>query len=125
MFDTFKDATNAVVAIFGEVRSSDPHGQPFASERENVVAVFKPGKYVQMDLKATQQLLARKMPGHIQPYHTDTHLSGIFYAYETEANSMGFAYDHALYDLLVAYRNSLLAPARKIEINNVISLFNR
>ncbi len=63
-FDTFEDATDGVAAIFGELRTADPLGQPFASEREHVVAVFKPGKYVQRKCLATS---SPTTPTHSSP----------------------------------------------------------
>lgn len=92
-YPSVAEARAAITAIFGEVRDSDPNGDRFESDDEDVVETYKPGKYAPMSTEETANWADM---GGIAADTTDERIAELVAEYEAEANSIGYTLDSDL-----------------------------
>lgn len=104
-YSTLEEARAAVAATFGEVRSSTPLADEFESDDENVVEVYKRGKYEPMSREATADWSYSGFSEDIDANTTDERIEELASEYEATANSEGYTLDSRLKDYMLEFRN--------------------
>lgn len=100
---TIEEALAALAERFGAVRDSDAYGDSFESDGDDVVAIYKPGKYIPMSSQAT----ADWAYGGIEASTTDERITELVAEYEAEANSNGYTLDSDLKGFMQRRRQEL------------------
>jgi len=95
-YATIEEARAAITDKFGEVRDSDANGDSFESYDEDVVEVYKPGKYTPMSSQATADWAYEGIKSDIEADTTDERIAELVAEYEAEANSNGYTLDSDL-----------------------------
>lgn len=52
-YDSVDEARAAIAEIFGDVRDRDANGDPFESDEEHVVEIYRPGRWEPMSVEVT------------------------------------------------------------------------
>lgn len=89
-FATIVEARAAITEKFGEVRDSDASGDRYETEDENVVEIYKPGKYEPMSRQATADWTDETIQSEIKDYTSDECIAELVAKCEAEANSYGY-----------------------------------
>jgi len=107
------DAARAVIADkFGEVRDSNPDGDSFIGYDDDVVEVYKPGKYAPLGSQETAEWACEGIQRDISADTTDERIAELVAEYEAEANSNGYTLDSNL-DIVMAAHRQLRKELRK------------
>jgi hypothetical protein len=106
-YATIEAARAAITTKFGEVRDSDPNGDSFESDDEDVIETYKPGKYAPMSSQATADWAYEGIQSDIEADTTDERIAELVAEYEAEANSNGYTLDSDLEDLMKERRQEL------------------
>lgn len=106
-YATLGAARAAVIEIFGEVRDCDGAGDPFESDDETVVAVYKPGRYAPMSASATADWACECIRADITADTTDARIAELVVEYEAEANANGGSLHDDLADFMRQHRQEL------------------
>jgi DNA-binding cell septation regulator SpoVG len=90
-YSTIEKARAALADRFGEVRDSDPAGESFRDEYEDleVVEVYKAGKYSRMSSRATGDWAYEWIQRDIKADTSDKRINALVEEYEAEANTHG------------------------------------
>lgn len=116
-YATIEEARAAITEKFKEVRDSDVYGDLFESYDEDVVEIFKPGKYAPMSRTATEDWIYEGMKADINADTTDERIAELVAEYEAEANSTGYTLS-GLEDIMQEFRQEL----RDVKFNSPIRL---
>lgn len=108
VYATIEAARAAITDKFGEVRNSHPSGDSFESDDEDVVEIYKPGKYAPMSRQSTADWAYEGIQSDIGADTTDERIAELVAEYEAEANSMGYTLDSHLEDFMKERRQELL-----------------
>ena len=106
-YATIEEARAAIIETFGDVRDQDPCGDIFESDDEDVVEVYKPGKYAPLSRQATADCSYEWIQADITADTTDERISELFAEYEEEANSHGQTLDSDVVEFMVERRQEL------------------
>jgi hypothetical protein len=106
-YDTIEEARAAIIEKFGEVRDSDPNGDRFESDDEDVVETYKPGKFAPMSSHATADWAYEGIQSDIEADTSDERIAELVAMYEAEANSMGYTLHGDLEDFMYERRQEL------------------
>lgn len=106
-YATIEEARAAIATKFGEVRDSDPNGDSFESDDEDVIETYKPGKYTPMSSQATADWAYDGIQSDIEADTTDERIAELVAEYEAEANSNGYTLDSDLESLMQERRQEL------------------
>lgn len=106
-YATIEEARTAIANKFGEVRDCDAHGDSFNSDDEDVVKIFKPGKYVPMSKHATADWAYESIQTDIKADTTDEHIAKLVAEYEADANKDGYTLDSNLKNFMQERRQEL------------------
>lgn len=101
-FDTLDEAKASITERVGEIRSESAAGEPFKStdHDDDVVEIFKPGKYEPMSRSDTAQFVENQSAGDLQADSTDEKIAELVKACEAEVNRTGYTLDAcAAYEL--------------------------
>ena len=99
-YPTIELARAAIQQHFGNVRDSDPNGDRFVSDDEDVVETYKPGQYAPMSGEATADWAYPGIQSDIQADTSDERIAELVAQYEAEANSSGYTLDSDLDDFM-------------------------
>lgn len=106
-YATIEAARAAIAEKFGDVRDRDANGYSFESDDEDVVEVYKPGKYTPMSSQATADWAYEGIQSDIEADTTDERIAELVAAYEAEANSCGYTLHSDLEDFMKERRREL------------------
>lgn len=106
-FETIEAARAAIAEKFGDVRDRDANGDDFESMDDDVVEVFKPGKYEMMCKEAVIAWSYETANAEITAETTDEEIAGMIDEYESEANSFGSSCADHIEDVLIEFRDNL------------------
>jgi hypothetical protein len=106
-YATIEEARVAIKNKFGPVRDFDADGSPFESGDENVVEIYKPGKYAFMGRQATADWAWSGIEIDIKADTTDERIDALICEYEAEANKLGYTLDSVLENEMWAHRQRL------------------
>ena len=115
-YDSIPDANIEVAKKFGEVRDHDPNGEAFPIDDEDIVAVYKPGRYEPMSSQATADWAYEGILADIDDDTTDARIVELVAEYEEEANSNGYTLDSDLEEFMRAHRQEQINNARRQEM---------
>ena len=110
MFETIEAAEAAIRERYGDVRDRDANGDLFEPDpyAEDVVRIYKCGKYEPMGLEFTGNWCYPGFAEDINAYTTDARLAELVDEYEALANDEGYTLNPcAIFDM-EAYREGLL-----------------
>lgn len=105
-YATIEEARTAIADKFGVVRDSDPNGDSFELDSENVVEVYKPG-YEPMSSQATADWAYERIQSEIEADTSDERIAELVAEYESEANSNGHTLCSNLEDFMKEHRQEL------------------
>lgn len=106
-YGTIEAARVAITDKFGEVRDSDANGDSFESDDEDVVEIYKPGKYAPMSRQATADWAYEVIQSDIDADTSDERIAELVAEYEAVANSNGYTLDSDLEGLMQERRQEL------------------
>lgn len=106
-YETIEEARAAIAEKFGEVRDSNPNGESFESWDEDVVEVYRPGKYAPMSRQGTADWAWEGIQADIGADTTDERIAELVAIYEAEANSHGCTLDSDLDEFMKKRRQEL------------------
>ena len=106
-YTTVEEARAAITEKFGEVRDSDVNGDSFESCNEDVVEIYKQGKYVPMSSQATSEWTYEAIQSDIEAETTDARIDALVDEYEAKANSNGRTLHSDLEDFMKERRQEL------------------
>lgn len=106
-YATIEEARTAVTEKFGDVRDTDANGDSFESYDEDVVEVYKPGKYEIMSSEATAEWAYESIQSDIDANTTDERIARLVAEYEAAANDDGYTLDSDLEYLMQERRQEL------------------
>lgn len=106
-YATIEEARAAITDKFGEVRDSDANGDSFESDDEDVVEIYRPGKFAPMSSQATADWAYEGIKYDIEADTTDERIAELVARYEAEANSNGYTLDSDLMDFMKERRQEL------------------
>ena len=113
---TIDEAEVAIAEVFGEVRDCDPNGEAFPIDDEDIVAVYKPGRFEPMSSQATADWAYEGILADIDDDTTDARIVELVAEYEEEANSNGYTLDRDLWQFMRAHRQEQINNARRQEM---------
>lgn len=100
-YATLEEARAAIAQEFGDVRSDE------TADDENVVELYKPGKYAPMSREATEDWTFDGIQESIDADTTDERIAELVAEFEEIANGEGYTLDSDLDDLMKARRQEL------------------
>lgn len=107
-YSTLEEARAAISERFGgEVRKCDANGDSFEPDQEDVVEVYKPGKYAPMSSESTADWAYDAIQADIAADTTDERIAELVTIYETEANNNGYTLNSHLEDFMQERRQEL------------------
>jgi hypothetical protein len=106
-YETIEAARAAIAEQFGDVRDRDANWDEFESMDDDVVEVFKPGKYEPMCKEAVADWSYETAKEEITAETTDEEIAGMVDEYESEANSNGSSCAEHIEDVLIEFRDNL------------------
>jgi len=106
-YTTIEEARSALAEKFGEVRKSNPDGERFKSDEEDVVETYKPGKYAPMGSQASADWAYDFIQSGINAKTTDERIAELVAEYEAEANSNGYTLHNDLEGFMQERRQEL------------------
>ena len=106
-YDTIEEARAAITDKFGAVRDTDPNGERYDSDDEDVVETYLPGKYAPMSSESTAYWAYEGIQSDIEADTTDERIAELVAEYEAEANSNGYTLDSDLEDFMQERRQEL------------------
>lgn len=107
-YETTELARKAIADKFGSVRDVDANGDEFLSSDENVIEVFKLGKFEPLSRQATSDWAFEGIEEDITIDTTDSEIDKLVGIYESNANSEGYTLDSDLEDFMKAHRAALV-----------------
>lgn len=106
-YATIEAARAAITEKFGDVRDSDPNGDRFESDDDDVIETYKPGKYEPMSRQATADWAYEGIQNAIAADTSDARIAELVAEFEAEANSQGYTMDGDLADFMHERRQEL------------------
>jgi len=106
-YSTIEDARAAITRKFGPVRDCDADGNSFEPDHEDVVALFKRGRYAPMGSEETHAWAIDGIKEDIQFDTDDRRIGELVSEYEREANGEGFTLSRDLEKFMKAHREAL------------------
>jgi hypothetical protein len=103
-YESLAKAQIAVKTIFGDVRATDPRGNPFPAQHSNVIAVFKPGKYHPVGCEKTLHATRDSIAHDVTALTSDEEIDELATIHHDHANRHGFSYHRTLRDMMIAHR---------------------
>jgi hypothetical protein len=91
--------------LFGEIRDCDPNGDPWESDDDTVVDLYKPGAYALMGYQEAADWIN---PGLYQSIHADTtddEIRALIWDWEAEANLQGYTLPSCVEGMVTDFRN--------------------
>lgn len=95
-YATIEEARAAIHEKFSEVRDSDANGYRFESDEEDVVEIYKPGRYAPMSSQDTADWVHVGIQADIEADTTDERIAELVAEYEVDVNRNGYTLDSDL-----------------------------
>jgi hypothetical protein len=108
-YATIEEARAAITEKLGEVRNSDALGDSFESDEDDVIEVFKPGKYAPMSSQATADWTYESIQADIAADTTDERIAELVAEYEAEAHNNGSTLGYNIKSFMQERRQELNA----------------
>lgn len=106
-YETIEAARAAIAEKFGYVRDRDPNWDEFESMDDDVIEVFKPGKFSPMSREAVVMWSYEAAKEDVEADTTDEEIAGMVSEYEDDANSNGYSCADHIEDVLIEFRDNL------------------
>lgn len=106
-YDTIDAARAAIAEKFGDVRNSNPDGDSFESDDDDVVETYKVGRFAPMSRLDTADWAYQGILSDIEADTTDERIDELVAEYEAEANSIGYALHSDLKAIMQERRQEL------------------
>ena len=106
-YENIEKARAAISEIFGDVRKANHDGHEFESDDDDVVEVYRPGKYTPMSRESSANWVYESMSQDVDADTTDDEISVLAIEYEKSANSAGSTLGD-IDDILIEYRQALI-----------------
>jgi hypothetical protein len=104
-YPTLQAARDVLETLFGEIRDCDPNGDPWESDDDTVVDLYKPGAYALMGYQEAADWIN---PGLYQSIHTDTtdeEIRALIWDWEVEANLQGYTLPPCVEGMVTDFRD--------------------
>jgi hypothetical protein len=115
-YDSIPEADFEIAKKFGEVRDCEPNGDELPTHDEDIVAVYKPGRFEPMSSQATADWAYEGILADIDDDTTEARIVELVAEYEEEANSNGYTLDRDLWQFMRAHRQEQINNARRQEM---------